>query len=71
VVELLKSTFFGPEGAFVYNAFASWPFYLFSCALICVLMTQTQVLNVAMHNFDSLNVIPIFITFYQVFGKFL
>jgi hypothetical protein len=41
---------------------------LFLCALIGVLMTQTQVLNVAMHNFDSLNVIPIFITFYQVFG---
>ena len=68
VVELLKATFFGPQGAFVYNAFASPPFYLFLVCLICVLMTQTQVLNMAMHNFDSLNVIPIFITFYQVFG---
>ena len=67
VVELLKATFFGPENE-PYNAFASWPFYLFLGALICVLMTQTQVLNMAMHNFDSLNVIPIFITFYQVFG---
>ena len=69
VVELLKATFFPAEGSdMTYNAFASFPFYIFLGCLICVLMTQTQVLNVAMHNFDSLNVIPIFITFYQVFG---
>lgn len=70
VVELLKTTFFGPDGSFVYNAFASWQFYLFLLALATILVTQTQVLNMALHNFDALNVIPIFITFYQVFGIF-
>lgn len=62
VVELLKSSFFAAEGAEYYMAFASFPFYVFLACLIANLMIQTQLLNMAMHNFDSLTVIPIFIT---------
>ena len=62
VVELLKSSFFAAEGAEYYMAFASFPFYVFLACLIGNLMVQTQLLNMAMHNFDSLTVIPIFIT---------
>ena len=62
VVELLKSSFFAAEGTEYYMAFASFPFYIFLACLIGNLMIQTQLLNMAMHNFDSLTVIPIFIT---------
>lgn len=62
VVELLKSSFFAAEGSEYYMAFASFPFYVFLACLIGNLMIQTQLLNMAMHNFDSLTVIPIFIT---------
>merc|ERR1712124_162167 len=61
-------SFFAAEGSEYYMAFASFPFYVFLACLIGNLMIQTQLLNMAMHNFDSLTVIPIFITFYQIFG---
>jgi hypothetical protein len=68
LVELLKATYFPPIGAAVFNAFTAWQFYLFLVALISILMTETKLLNVAMHNFDSLEVIPIFLNFYVIFG---
>jgi hypothetical protein len=68
VIELLKTSIFGASQNIEYMCFADFKFYIYLAVLVFVLVTQMNILNVGLKHFDSLVIIPLMITFYNVFG---
>ena len=48
--------------------FANIDFYVYLIAMILVLVAQTNILNLGLKYFEALKIVPVFITFYQIFG---
>ena len=68
VIELVKVTFFGKNQGIDYMCFANIDFYVYLIAMILVLVAQTNILNLGLKYFEALKIVPVFITFYQIFG---
>ena len=68
VIELVKVTFFGKDQGIIYMCFASIDFYIYLLSMIAVLVAQTNVLNFGLKYFEAIKIVPVFITFYQIFG---
>ena len=68
VIELLKTSIFGKSQNIEYMCFADYRFYIYLAIMISVLVLQMKILNIGLKHFDSLIIIPLMITFYNVFG---
>ena len=68
VIELIKVTMFGKNQGIEYMCFANIDFYVYLVAMVTVLVAQTDILNSGLKHFEALKIVPVFITFYQIFG---
>ena len=66
VIELVKISFFGDSVGVSYMCFASIDFYVYLVAMTTVLIAQTNTLNLGLKYFEALQIVPVFITFYQI-----